>query len=522
MRILLLFLLLTCCSSPRAPEPQRLKISFNAMPVTVDPRKSSDFISSTLICMIFEGLTRCRADGSPEMALADHVEISSDRLTYLFHLRSSVWSDGTPVTAHDFEKSWKTILDPAHANPSAYLFYPIKHAEASYKGLVSSDQIGIRAVNDSILEVVLERPTGYFLSLTAYPSYLPAPSHALDRIGRWTSGEQVPLISNGPFCLHSACSKSHILLRKNERFWNLDPIHLDEIHISIVPNETTALQMFARGELDWLGGAISPLPIDALQTIQDSPSLQFSPMAATTFCAFKTDHPHLSNQHLRQALSLAMNRSDIVEKITQMRETPATRFIPPSLSSNRNRLLYQPHDPELAKLHLQKALSELEIEPKEIHLTLSFRSTQLDARIAQILQTQWKETLGLTIALEQKEPQNFKELLYHRKFDLALAFWIAQFSDPINILERFENSENWKNYPGWNNEQFTKLVRSAWSQTDQLKRFSLIDEAEDLLAEEMPLAPIYHWSNMSLCNPRLQNIQMTPNGAVLFEYCYWE
>ncbi len=492
------------------------------MPATADPRKSSDFTSATLICMIFEGLTRCLPDGTAEMALAEQVEISSDGLTYLFHLRPSAWSDGAPVTAGDFEKSWKTILDPASASPSAYLFYPIKNAEAAYKGLIPTEEIGIRAINDSILEVVLERPTSYFLSLTAYPAYLPVPSHAPDQIGSWSAGisNQSQLISNGPFCLQSAQSKSHLLLQKNKLFWNPDRIRLDEIHISIVSNETTALQMFSNGELDWLGGATSPLPSDSMQTIRERHPLHFSPMAATTFCAFKTDHPHLSNRHLRQALSLAINRSDIVEKITQMGEMPATRFIPPSLVSNRNRILYQPHDPDLARLHLEKALSELGVEPEEIHLTLVFRSTQHDARIAQTLQTQWKETLGLKIALDRRELHSFKELLYHRDFDIALSFWIAQFSDPINILERFESRDNWKNYSGWSNEAFSNLVRSTWTKIDLLERACLINQAEDLLAEEMPLAPIYHWSNMSLCNPHIKNIQTTPSGAVLFEHCY--
>lgn len=489
------------------------------MPVTADPGRSGDFISSTLICMIYEGLTRSLSDGGVELAIAAKVDISEDGLTYRFHLRPSFWSDGAPVTASDFEKSWKRILDPAFGSPCAYMFYPIRNAEKAYKGLVSLEEISIRAVDDSLLEVVLERPTPYFLSLTASPSYLPVPNHALESLHQWTSSARHP-VSNGPFCLREVQSKSHLLLQKNKLFWNPTSIRLEEIHISIISNETTALQMFTKGDLNWLGGVLSPFPPDSLQAIRKRFQVQTNPIAATTFCAFKTVHPHLQNRHLRQALSLAIDRAEIVNKVTQMGETTATCFIPPSLISNHNRILYPSSDPELARLHLQKATEELGIDPNEIRLSLSYRTSQLDVRLAQALQTQWKEVLGLSINLTGYEPQCYKEILYRRDFDLALGFWIAQFNDPINILERFEDPQNLKNYPGWDHPKFKEYVHSLWAQTDPLKRYRLFNEAEEILAFEMPLAPIYHWSCQTLCSPDIQNLQINPNGAVLFERCY--
>jgi len=472
--------------------------------------------------MLFEGLTKSAPDGSVEMALADTLEISPDGLRYLFHLRPSVWSDGKPVTAKDFEKSWKAALNPASGCLAAYLFYPILNAERAYKGQVSADEIGVRALSDNLLEVLLEHPADYFLSLTAFPSYLPTPSHALAQFDNWLEREDAVFVSNGPFLLQLQRKQSQLLLSKNERYWNPTQTYLDEIQIAIVGNETTALQMFEKGELDWIGGAISPLPPDSLQTIQKRFTLHSSPMAATTFCTFHLGHPLLSNRHLRLALALAINRSDIVQNITQMGELPATRFIPPSLASNRNRLLYQPFDPGLARLHLEKALEELQLSAKDLSLTLSFRTSQLDTRIAQTLQTQWKETLGLEIALDAKETHSFKEKLLRREFEIALAFWIAQFSDPLNILERFEDPNNWKNYPGWINHSFCEKVRAVRLQSDPLLHHDAIEEAEEILASDMPLAPIYHWSNPSLSNPRLKNVQTTPNGGVLFERSYFQ
>lgn len=512
----LMLLCAGCLSQPA--QPKRLNISFNTMPASADPRRSGDFISSTLICMLFEGLTRCLPDGNAEMALAETVEISRDGLTYLFRLRPSLWSDGAPVTASDFERSWKAALNPEAPSLCAYLFYPIKNAEKAYKGQISPDEIGIRVLSDSLLEVSLEKPTPYFLSLTAFPSYLPTPSHALAQFQDWMTPSAPPFISNGPFLLESIQSQSHLVLRKNGLFWNAKEIRLDEIQIAIISNETTALQMFSNGELDWLGGAISPFPLDSIQTIRDRFPLLISPMSATTFCVFKNEHPLLKNRHLRLALALSINRIDIAQKITQLGEIPATSFLPPSLSQCRT--LFQTFDPDLARWHLTKSMEELQIDASLIRLNLALSRGQLNTRIAQTLQTQWKEILGLEITLDVREPQSFRDLLFRREFDLALAFWIAQFSDPINILERFEDPKNWKNYPGWDHPEFRQQIGRVRDETDPLKRHEMILSAEEILADEMPLAPIYHWSNATLCDPSIKNLQTTPGGGVQFERCY--
>ncbi len=508
MRFFLLILLLTGCAAPPAPRPERLNISFHSMPQTADPGKCGDFLSATLICMIFEGLTRSASDGSVDFALAKSVEISEDGLTYLFHLRPSFWSDGTLVTAHDFVKSWKRAIHPDSL--SSYLFYPIKNAEKACKGDCGYDEIGLRALSDNALEVILDQKTDYFLSLTAFPSYLPAPSHAAIEI----SNEPSAFVSNGPFLLDSINTHSHLLLKKNSLYWNSRAISLDEIQISIISNEATAMRMFSQGELDCLGASISPILPDSIKSLKDKFPLQKFPMGATTFVALKNDHPYLKCRQLRQALALAVNRRELIERITQMEETPAASFIPPSLLSNQIRELYPLFDPIAAREHFALALQELRIAPEEISLTLSYSASELNTRLAQALQTHWKEVLGLNIELDAKEAHCFKELLYHREFDLALAFWIAQFLDPINILERLEDPKNWKNYSGWDHAGFREKIRLVRQGNERMRQ---IEDAEEILASEMPLIPLYHWSNLVLCNPRVQNLQVNPNGAILFE-----
>lgn len=496
-RLFALFLLfLASCSSPQ--KPNHLRISFNTQPTTLDPRKCGDFASSTLVSMIYEGLTRCMPGGAVEPALAEKFEVSDDGKVYLFHLRRAFWSDGKPITAYDFESSWKKNLNPPSL--SAHLFYPIKNGEKCAKGEVPSSELGVWALDERTLRVELEHPTSYFYSLTAFPSYFPVPSHVDNPEG----------ISSGPFCIEKMVRNSEISLSKNQKFWNRRKVFLDQIHISIIPEETTALQMFERGELDWVGGALSPLPPDALETIQKRHTIHCIPNAGTTFCTFNTQTAPFQNIHLRRAFSLAIDRTEIVEKIVQFGQIPATRILPPSLAKTHKKLLPLTNKEEAQK-EFKKAMEELQkIDP----LTFYFRTGQIDKRLAQTLQKQWEETLGVTIKLVQLDEKSHAQKLQQRDYQIALTSWIAQFDDPISILERFKNRTNLKNYCGWEDPAYALLLEEA---TQSPRRIELLETAETLFAEQMPLTPIYHWSSPVLYSPRIQQIGTTPCGGILFD-----
>lgn len=494
-RLLICLLILVGCGSQG--EKNELKISFNTHPATMDPRKAADFVSSTLVCMIYEGLTRCSPEGGVEPALAERTDISLDGKVYTFHLRKAYWSDGKPITAKDFELSWKQILDPPGA--CAFLFYPIKNAELCTKGKSSVEKVGIRALDDKTLCVELERPTPYFYSLSAFPSFLPVPSHAPDQT----------TIYSGPFQIERIVQNSEIALKKNPVYWNEKNISLDAIHISIVADEMTALQMFERGDLDWLGGSLSPLPLDAVEKLQDQ--IQFIPSAASTLCTFNTRTFPFHNSNLRKAFSYSIDRKEIVQQISQVGQIPATSILPPSFSSQTLPLF----DPYAARLYLEKGLSELHITKKELEsICLYSKSNQLDKRLAQILQKQWKDILGITIQLEQLDFKSHAQKLQAKDYQIALASWIAQFEDPVSILDRFKDSANLKNYSGWENSEYVRILNEA---STSRARKELLEKAENLLADHMPLTPIYHWSLPTICGPRIQKTATSPCGGILFE-----
>ncbi len=511
----LVALFLTACTS--SGSSKSLKIAFHVFPSTVDPRKASDFVSSTLICLIYEGLTRSLPNGSIELALAERVDISEDGTVYTFHLREAQWTDGSPITAYDFESSWQKIVDPSFPSPCSYLFYPIKNAENIAKKKAFPSELGVRALGEHLLEVELERPCPYFLSLTSLPSFLPIPKHLsekdLDQMERPTTC--------GPFTMERSELQASLFLSRNKAFWNAENIRLEAIEIQVISDEMTALHLFAEKKLDWIGGALSPLPIEAAPFLKKGQGLRFFPMAATTFCSFNVNRPLLKNRLFRQALSMAIPRDEIVEHVTQLGETIATRYVPPALFGGDDKTLYPFFDPEKAKTLLREALRE---ENRETcpPLTLIFRSNLTDKKIAQILQGYWKDVLEIEVSLRELDFKTHKERLHQKNYDLSLMYWIAQIHDPINILERFKDPQNLKNYPGWSQKNYADCLEKALEERDAAARMHLLEEAEKLIADEMPIAPIYHWTSAGLCQPKLKNLEATPNGGLLFERAFLE
>jgi oligopeptide transport system substrate-binding protein len=476
----LIFLWMASCST--ADRSDTLRISLHSEPLTLDPVQAGDFISSTLICMIYDGLTRCSPDGSIEPAIASSYEVSEDKTVYLFHLRDAYWSDLTRVTAFDFENSWKRAL--SLPSPSAPLFYPIKNGEKCIKGEASLEEVGIKALNNNTLQVTLEKPTPYFYSLTAFPTFLPFKKEG---------------IYNGPFQIKKQLQCSEILLSKNPTYWNCEHIALDKIHISIIPDEMTALQMFERGELDWIGGPLSPLPIDAMESLQNT--LSYVPSVASTFCTFNTTSAPFQNPHLRQAFSYAINREKIVSQIGFTGQTPAQSILPPALSSQKIDLF----NLEKAKELFSQALLEMQLDALE-PLTLYYRSGQTEKILAQLLKQQWEKAFGIKIELVQLDIKTHTAKLQAKDYQIALSLWIAQFFDPVSLLDRFKNRENLKNYAGWQDETYLSFLKEE-----------KYVEAENRLYEELPIAPIYHWNFPALQGPRLEATAVSPCGGILFE-----
>jgi len=513
--LLLLAASVSSCSrqqdTPKKTHTLRMNISRE--PSTMDPRQGSELIGSTLHFMLFEGLVRLNPDNSLTPAQAKSIEISDDRKTYTFHLRKTKWSDGSRVVAADFEKAWKKILSPHFPAANAHLFYPIKNAEKAKKGAVPIDEVGIQAKDRKTLVVELEKPTPFFLDLVSFCVFFPV-KHTLDEANpAWMQDAGEHFVTNGPFKLASWKHHNELLLEKNPLYWEAQQIDLDKIQISMVSDENTVLNMYKKNELDIMGLGISPLPNDALIQYQRWGELKTYTVPATSIICFNVTKFPFDNKNIRKAFAYAIHRKEIVENITQLGEEVATDIIPSGLKNKRNISYFQDNDVRKARNFFLRGLQELDMTLQEFPLvTFYYSHDNLSHKLAQVLQQQWAKTLGVKVNLEHSEHKILLDRLKNRSYDLAQSFWFAQYNDPLSILERFKYASNAKNYPGWENPDYIRLLEKSFQDGSAEERNKTLETAEALLLEEMPLTPLYHWKTAFMIKDRLNYPEFPEDG----------
>src|SRR6267154_3312614 len=311
-------------STQNQSQIQCIHLNLKNEPATLDPRKGGDVISSHLHFLLFEVLVRLNKDDLITPALAKSFEISANGTVYTFNLRDAVWTDGSPVTAYDFEKSWKDILDPSFPSFCAHLLYPIKNAEAAKQGKIPLCEVGIVAKDAKTFIVTLEKPTPYFLDLISFCVFFPVNRQIDAEYPDWAQNAGNHYTSNGPFILKEWKHNNEIIVAKNPLYWDRDRVGPDTIHFSMIGNEMTALQMFENGQLDMIGEPLSPLPTDALPSLKKKVKVHVSPVGGTTMISFNVDKFPFNNVKIRQAFAYAIDRESIVKNITQMEEIAAT------------------------------------------------------------------------------------------------------------------------------------------------------------------------------------------------------
>lgn len=494
------------CNAQSNTVKQQLRTGINREPQSLDPRVGSDVISSTLQFLLFEGLTRFNPDWTISLSMADSIDISKDRKTYLFHLRDAKWSDGSPVIAYDFEYTWKKVLDPKSPSPNAHLFFPIKNAEEAKKGLCPLSEVGVRAVDEKTLRVELKHPTPYFLDLTSFVAFFPVSSKKDRADPQWTRKTGSEFVCNGPFTLQRWKRHVVIQLKKNPHYWNLGKISLDKILFSFIADSTTALHLYECGELDLLQHSLCPFPAEPLQALFKKGLLQLSATAGTQIIAFNTEQFPFHNVKIRRAFGLAIDREAIVSNVLKMGGGPAFSAIPPVLKKGREETLLPSCNPLEAKQLFDEGLKECGIETWQFPpLTFLFSSSDINKKIAEALQHAWKETLGVSVSLQAVEHVTLLEKFNKRQYQFAQANWLAQYNDPMNIFERFKYKENFKNYSGWENEEFKALLNRSFEESGE-KRLSTLKEAEEIFLREMPVLPLYHLNAIFLKKPYVKNL----------------
>jgi oligopeptide transport system substrate-binding protein len=521
---ILFAVLFSSCSKQSEPKStHQLRMNVFREPFTLDPRQGSELVGSTMHFILYEGLMRLNPDDSVTPAQAKSVIISDDRKTYTFQLRGTKWSDGTKVTAKDFEYAWKKILTPHFPAMNVHLLYPIKNAELAKKGEIALDKVGVHAIDDKTLVVELEHPTPYFLHLVAFCVFFPV-NHAIDvKNPHWMNDASPEFTTNGPFKLAGWKHNNEITLEKNPYYWEAAQIDLDKIHVSMIANESTALHMYENNQLDIIGLGYSPLPSDSLMQCQQTGEMKTQLSPGTSVVCFNVEKFPFNNKNIRKAFSYAINRQEIVDNVTQLGEAIATNIIPPSVGSYGPHTYFKDHDVENAQRCFQLGLDELGITAADFpRITYYYSHNDLNHKLAQILQQQWTQIFGIEISLQNTEHKMYIDRLGNRNYDIAQSFWISQYHDPMSILERFKYKTNAKNYPGWEHPEYIRLLEKSALDRSPEARIKTLEAAEALFLDEMPLAPIYHWKSGFMIKDHL-TYQVSPvNGMFELTRIYFK
>ena len=489
----LAILFVLCTVAPGCGEAERpADFRFlNTEPETIDPGRVGDQAGGRIVANLFEGLTvRQPPTLAPGPGLATRWSVSPDALVWTFHLRPSTWSDGTPVTAHDFVWSWRRVLDPATASKSAQLLFPILGARAFNAG--ESDQLGVVALDDHTLVVQLETPTPYFADLTASPPLVPTPRHVIDRLDeQWTRPEH--MVTNGPYVLARWRLQDHMRLERNPLYWRAETIVLDVVEAVAGDFANANFNQYESGLIDWVdSGGVPPALVDALK---ERPDWHAGPFLATYFLRCNVRRPPLDDERVRLALSLALDAKAITTHVTRAGQLPATGLVPPGVPG------YQGIDAHLFDPARARSLLAAAGYPNGEGfppLEFLFNTSEWHRQIAEVLQQQWREHLGIEIRLLNQEWKVFTTTVRAGEYDIARGSWIGDVLDAANFLEIF-TAGNPNNRTGFASAEYDALIEAASRELDTALRARILRQCERIVVlEEAIILPVYVYSVTNL------------------------
>lgn len=513
MRILLCllslsFLFLFSCQKnldKRSQNVLRINFQDGDLPST-HPHIGIDYRMRSMQSAIFEGLTRLDKEGVPQPAAAERITISEDQTRYTFLIRQAYWSNQEPITAYQFADAFKAAIAKNSPCRRADLFYVIKNAERIKKGEAELEEAGIRALDEKTLQIELEHPAPYFLELISNPIFSPL----------YDSSEE-PKVYNGPFIIGERSADDRLILKKNPFYWDAQTVALDQIEIFFVTDPLTAEHLFEKGELDWIGSPFSCLPNDMIPSYQRSGELQKKEVARVYWLYCNNTIPPFNNPAIRKALAYAIDRRAIVDHVL-FGQAAAVAPLPVSLSLLSDSLP-SVQDRKNAKEFFLQGMDELGLTPDTFPaITLSHSHISGQKQLAEIIQSNWTDVLGIDVKIEGSEWNVYFSELSRGQFHIGGCLKSALFKDPIFHLELLEEKNHSYNISRWENEEYQQLLHKARHEINPEKRKAYLKEAEQILVEQMPVIPIYSETYLYKIRPHIKDIVIHDLGHVDFKW----
>jgi len=512
---------------------QYLNLILNSEPSTLDASKGSDNYSNVVLNNVLEPLTRLEEDDDLNNVLApagaESWKSNEDGTVWTFKIRDAVWSDGVPVKAQDYEYGIRRSLLPDTASPYAFLLEPIKNASKVNNGELLGDQLGIKSLDDKTLEITLEAPTPYFLSLTYQRIMMPQREDIVTANGDKYGTELDTLVYNGPFTLTNWVHNSELNLTKNENYWDKDKVKLQNVNLKIIQDENAVYNSLANGSID---SAVANKPEWKDKFMKDE-NLNHSEVVNpnTFFMFFNSKDKLFKNANVRKAFSLAIDREELANVIFHGVNKPAYGWVPPSIliGDREYRTVAESPVEVLAKDNtdpkalLIKGLGELgmDTDPANLTVKISLGSTdQWFKTYGEYLQQMYIKNLGIKFEIEQMEWPVFNGIVEKGEFQIGYMAWGADYNDPISMLALLK-SDAAAIGTGWANSKYDELIDLASKETDTDKRLEYFKEAEKiLLYDEAAIAPVVYPRSNIFSYKYVNNLGVTPFGTAGYKYAF--
>lgn len=516
-------------------------------PETIDPTMISSVDGNTYINHLFEGLLKYASTGEKagdddKMMLADltygqaeSYDVSDDGLTYTFHLRDGiVWSDGQPVTAGDFVYSWQRLCDPEMASDYGYLLEGIVvGATDVYENGADPDTLGVKALDDKTLEIQLEAECPFFLQLCAFGNLMPLRKDIIDEYGaEWTNPENI--VTNGPFVMDEWVHDSYISMVPSETYYNAEIVGPTQIKWYLSDDETAILSSYQSGEYDF----IETFPTDQIESLQASGDCYILPAVTTYYLYINCDN--ITDWRVRAALTLCIDRDNIVENVTQAGQIPAASLVTGGITDSTGAMWQNGTGykevmwASLAEMYpdadltsyagrcelAQDLLAEAVADGFDTSITIPYRFNNLGSHgdIAEAVQQDVSSVLGLNMVMDSTEWQVYTSTLStDRAWDVARLGWQADYLDASSFLDLFVTGTSY-NYSNWSNEEYDALCAKYKTMPGGTERDQVMYDAEALLFGEggFGVSPLYYYTNMYCLSSDVHNAATSTLGFFLF------
>ncbi|AUV01324.1 oligopeptide ABC transporter substrate-binding protein OppA [Phytobacter ursingii] len=469
---------------------------------SLDPHKIEGVPESNVSRDLFEGLLVSDVEGHPSAGVAEKWE-NKDFKVWTFHLRKDAkWSDGSPVTAHDFVYSWQRLADPKTASPYAsYLQYGhIANIDDIIAGKKPTSDLGVKAIDDNTFEVTLSEPVPYFYKLLVHPSVSPVPKAVVEKFGdKWT--QPANIVTNGAYKLKDWVVNERIVLERNTNYWDNAKTVINEVTYLPISSEVTDVNRYRSGEIDM---TYNNMPIELFQKLkQEIPKeVHVDPYLCTYYYEINNQKAPFTDVRVRTALKLALDRDIIVNKVKNQGDLPAYSYTPPYTDGAK---LVEPEwfkwSQDKRNAEAKKLLAEAGYTAdKPLTFNLLYNTSDLHKKLAIAVASIWKKNLGVDVKLENQEWKTFLDSRHQGTFDVARAGWCADYNEPTSFLNTML-SDSSNNTAHYKSPAFDKLIADTLQVTDEAQRTELYTKAEQQLDKDSAIVPVYYYVNARLVKP---------------------